>query len=143
MAKRAAAQGIELGLSTSSDVVGLTIAADVQRIDQLLQNLLQNSLAYTDAPGRVTVALSQTASAVIITIDDTLPGVEEVDCEQLFDPLFRREASRSRRTGGAGLGLAICRNIVTAHGGSIYASPSALGGLRIQVEIPLSGGGSS
>ena len=143
MRKRAAVQGIELGLSISPDEFGLTIAADVQRIDQLLQNLLENSLAYTDTPGRVTVALSRTTSAAIITIDDTLPGVEEVDCEQLFDPLFRREASRSRRTGGAGLGLAICRNIVTAHGGSICASPSALGGLRIQVEIPLSEGGSS
>jgi two-component system sensor histidine kinase BaeS len=140
--ERAAALGIDLSLEkpeASADAVGVTISADVQRIEQLLQNLLENSLAYTDALGRVTVTLSQTAATALITIDDTPPGVSESDCAQLFDPLFRQEASRSRRTGGAGLGLAICRNIVTAHGGSISASPSALGGLSVHIEIPLSG----
>jgi two-component system sensor histidine kinase BaeS len=142
MRKRAAALGIELALAppgASSAGVAVTVEADAQRMDQLLQNLLENSLAYTDALGRVTVTLSQTAATAIITIDDSPPGVKESDCEKLFDPLFRQEASRSRRTGGAGLGLAICRNIVIAHGGSISASPSALGGLSIQIEIPLSG----
>ncbi len=145
MRKRAAAMGIELALAQSEAnaaagvVTGLIVAADVRRIDQLLQNLLENSLAYTDPPGRVTVALSRTADAALITIDDTPPGVSASDCEQLFDPLFRQEMSRSRRTGGAGLGLAICRNIVTAHGGSITAAPSALGGLSMKIEIPLAG----
>jgi two-component system sensor histidine kinase BaeS len=142
MGKRAAALGIELALAIpeeSATSVGLTIAADARRLDQLLRNLLENSLAYTDAPGRVTVTLSRSVATAIITIDDTSPGVNESDCEQLFEPLFRQEASRSRRTGGAGLGLAIRRNIVTAHGGSISASPSALGGLSIHIEIPLSG----
>ena len=85
------------------------------------------------------MTLSRTTTAALITIDDTSPGVNKSDCEKLFDPLFRKEASRSRRNGGAGLGLAICRNIVTAHGGSIFASPSAMGGLSIHIEIPLSG----
>ena len=144
MRKRAAALGIELALEyPEASATSVNISADAQRIDQLLQNLLENSLAYTDAPGRVSVTLSQTVNTAVITIDDTLPGVNEQDCEQLFDPLFRQEASRSRRTGGAGLGLAICRNIVTAHSGSIWASPSTLGGLSIHIEIPLSGEGST
>lgn len=146
MRKRAAALGIELILASpesSGTAVAVTVEADARRIDQLLQNLLENSLAYTDSPGRVSVTLSQAADTVIITIDDTLPGVDESDCERLFDPLFRKEASRSRRTGGAGLGLAICRNIVVAHGGSIWASPSSQGGLSVHVEIPISGERSS
>jgi two-component system sensor histidine kinase BaeS len=142
MCKRAQALGIELTVEcpeASTTAAGVIVAADVQRIDQLLHNLLENSLAYTDAPGRVSVTLSQSAASAIITIDDTAPGVKQGDCEQLFDPLFRQEASRSRRTGGAGLGLAICRNIVTAHDGSITASPSTLGGVSIHIEIPISG----
>jgi two-component system sensor histidine kinase BaeS len=102
-------------------------------------NLLENSLAYTDAPGRVTITLSRTQATAIVTIDDTAPGVNDSDCEKLFDPLYRQEGSRSRRTGGAGLGLAVCQNIVTAHGGSITASPSLLGGVRICIEFPLTG----
>jgi two-component system sensor histidine kinase BaeS len=141
MHNRATAQGIELSLlypddSTAEDEILVT--ADVQRLDQLLQNLLENALAYTDAPGRIITKLSRTPTHVVITIDDTAPGVSDADCEKLFDPLYRQEASRSRHTGGAGLGLAICRNIVGAHGGSISASPSALGGLTMRIEIPLS-----
>ncbi|MEH6592246.1 MAG: ATP-binding protein [Halioglobus sp.] len=146
MRKRAAALGIELllaGPKSSGTAVAVTIEADARRLDQLLQNLLENSLAYTDAPGRVNVTLSQTADKAVIRIEDTLPGVDESDCERLFDPLFRQDASRSRRTGGAGLGLAICRNIVVAHGGSIWAAPSTLGGLSIHIEIPIQGVSSS
>ncbi len=139
MQPRAAKAGIALTLA-NTQMAQVSMVADARRIDQLLQNLIENSLAYTDAPGRVTLALScEAAEAVIITINDTLPSVDSHECEQLFDPLFRHETSRSRRTGGAGLGLAICRNIVTAHDGIITASPSALGGLSIRVEIPLVG----
>lgn len=139
MRMRAAEVGIELALTDTEPSATVIIAADAQRIDQLLQNLLENSLAYTDAPGRVAVTLSRTPAAALITIDDTAPGVSASDCERLFEPLFRKESSRSRRTGGAGLGLAICRNIVVAHAGSITALPSTLGGLSIRIEIPLVG----
>jgi two-component system sensor histidine kinase BaeS len=143
--QRAAAQGVELAFVDAHIELpanarkGVTVAADGQRIDQLLLNLLENSLAYTDAPGRVTITLSRTQATAIVTIDDTAPGVNDSDCEKLFDPLYRQEGSRSRRTGGAGLGLAVCQNIVTAHGGSITASPSLLGGVRICIEFPLTG----
>ena len=144
--KRAVEQGIELSLirlENSAMSTGQTVTADIQRLEQLLLNLLENSLAYTDAPGKVTVKLSRAATMAVVTIDDTAPGVDDADCEQLFDPLFRAEVSRSRRTGGAGLGLAICRNIASAHGGSITALPSALGGLSIRVELPLAAGGAT
>lgn len=132
---RANEKNIELQVSGHADKM---IRADNQRLDQLFINLLENSLAYTDAPGRIEISLSTRGDAAIINIQDTPPGVNADECNKLFEPLYRHEISRSRRTAGVGLGLAICRNIVDAHQGSITASPSELGGLRIQVVLPVS-----
>ncbi|MGB5247202.1 MAG: ATP-binding protein, partial [Woeseia sp.] len=131
---RARDAGLEISVDSADDV---QINGDVKRIDQLFQNLFENSIAYTDAPGRIQVSLAQSNGLAIVEINDTAPGATPEECEQLFEPLYRREASRNRRTGGAGLGLAICRNIVEAHRGKIAASPSALGGLCIRIEIPV------
>ncbi len=73
---------------------------------------------------------------VFIDFLDSSPGVAEAELEKLFERLYRVESSRSRATGGAGLGLAICRNIVEAHEGTIAAKPSPLGGVWIQIELP-------
>lgn len=131
--KRALDAGIEIALHGNN---GININGDAQRLDQLFSNLIENALAYTDAPGRMDISLSQSAGLVSIRIEDTPPGIDVEDCERLFEPLFRQDASRSRRTAGAGLGLAICRNIVAAHQGSINASPSELGGLCIHIIFP-------
>ena len=77
---------------------------------------------------------------VTVEIEDSAPGVKESDLEKLFDRLYRVESSRTRSAGGAGLGLAICRNIAAAHEGSITAHKSPLGGVLIQVVLPLWGG---
>lgn len=132
--ERASDQGIEI---VSQLVNGVRINADANRMGQLLHNLFENSMAYTDAPGRMEVTLSKVDGLARMEIHDTPPGVSEVDCDKLFDPLFREEGSRSRRTGGAGLGLAICRNIVEAHDGEITALPSPLGGLCIRIDVPI------
>jgi two-component system sensor histidine kinase BaeS len=129
---RASQKGIELVMP---DAKAVEARADPARLHQLLCNLLENSLAYTDAPGRIELTLTRSDTDVIVQIEDTPPGVTQADCEKLFDPLYRQELSRSRRSGGAGLGLAICRNIIEAHNGSIIASPSALGGLCICVKL--------
>jgi two-component system sensor histidine kinase BaeS len=68
-----------------------------------------------------------------------LPGVPESELDKLFDRLYRVEASRNRESGGAGLGLAICRNIVDAHAGTISAHPAPLGGVLIRVTLPIAG----
>jgi len=132
---RAEEKGIELKMIGEIDNM---MSADSQRLDQLFVNLLENSLAYTDFPGRIDITLASSGDKIIIEIQDTPPGVDEEECEKLFEPLYRHEISRSRRTAGVGLGLAICRNIVDAHQGSITASPSELGGLHIQLVFPLS-----
>jgi two-component system sensor histidine kinase BaeS len=117
---------------------------DTQRIGQLLSNLLENSLRYTDAPGRITLQLRAGGpDEAVLSVDDSAPGVPATDHARLFEPLYRADASRSRRLGGSGLGLAICRAIVRSHGGHIEAGASPLGGLRVVVTLPLQPGGSA
>lgn len=113
------------------------VFADPERLQQLFANLLDNSRKYTDSPGRLRVSVSGRRGKVIILIEDSAPGVPETDLDQIFERLYRVEGSRSRATGGAGLGLSICRNIVEAHQGSIAARPSELGGLAIEISLPL------
>lgn len=132
VATRAKAGNIEINTITTDVFVN----ADSKRLTQLFQNILENSLAYTDSPGQIEITLMREGDKAVIEFEDTPPGVTSSECTQLFEPLFRLEGSRNRRFGGAGLGLAICRNIVEAHGGQIDASPSTKGGLQIRIELP-------
>lgn len=115
----------------------LYINADPLRIDQLVNNLLSNAIAYTDTPGLIEVSLKRQDGRVVLEVADTPPGVTEVECERLFEPLYRRETARDRNRGGAGLGLAICKNIALAHQANIKAYPAAAGGLCVRIDFPL------
>ena len=132
---RAQQLGLSLQLSAPQQD-RVPVRWDGRRIEQLLGNLLDNSLRYTDAPGRVRLTLQSDAAEVLIDLDDSAPGVPAVDAARLFEPLYRADAARSRHTGGSGLGLAICHAIVQAHGGAIVATVSELGGLRIRIRLP-------
>lgn len=113
---------------------------DLGRIEQLLTNLLENSLRYTTAPGQVRVQWSVLGHQLVLRVDDTPPGAPAGQLDQLFEPLYRADTARQRRAqgaGGSGLGLAICKAIVLAHGGRIHAEPSKLGGLSVVVHLPL------
>lgn len=128
-----------LNLSLTRDSARATFAmVDETRITQVIDNLLQNSLRYTDKGGTVALAVEPTQDAVVISVDDTPPGVKAEDLERMFDPLFRGDEARSRERGGSGLGLALARAIVDAHKGSIIAKSSKLGGLRVEVMLPTS-----
>lgn len=114
----------------------LTVAGDPQRLVQLCNNLLENALRYTDAGGQVQLSLAAEADAVQLDLQDSAPGVPDHLLPRLFERLFRMESSRSRESGGAGLGLALCQDIVAAHGGTITAQASPLGGVWIRVTLP-------
>jgi two-component system sensor histidine kinase BaeS len=130
----------DAGLRLTADVrATLSLRGDPRRLDQLLDNLLANALRYTDAPGEVRVTLTRQGMEACLQVDDSAPGVPAKALPHLFDRLYRVDASRSRRHGGAGLGLAIVAAIVAAHDGTVVAGPSPLGGLR--VEVCLSGPG--
>jgi two-component system sensor histidine kinase BaeS len=130
---RLAARDIALELDMSEPA---PLRADAQRLRQLLQNLLENCARYVEAGGRVRVLVAQEAGALRLTVEDSGPGVGDAQLPLLFERFYRVEPARSRAAGGRGLGLSICRNIVEAHGGTIGAERSTLGGLAIQVRLP-------
>jgi len=128
------AKGITLTVHLPDAV--LTVDGDLHRLTQLLGNLFENSLRYTDGGGAVRVYLSSSGAQLRLEIEDSAPGVPDDALPRLFERLFRVEASRSRRSGGAGLGLALCKHIVEAHGGQIIARHSPLGGLALAIVLP-------
>jgi len=113
------------------------VEGDEQRLAQLISNILENALRYTNAPGRIEVRVSQVARQVVLDIEDSPPGVPADALPRLFDRLFRVDPSRSRISGGAGLGLAICERIVHSHHGTIKALASSLGGLHVRIALPV------
>ena len=126
-----------LDLSYSGPQQTINLQGDEQRLRQLLRNLLDNAIRYTDSGGKISVVLKKHKQQAQLTISDSAPGASKDECEHLFDRLYRLEGSRNRNSGGSGLGLSICRNIVEAHGGQITAQPSPDGGLLITTTLPL------
>ena len=112
------------------------ISADRQRLLQLFSNLMQNSLRYTDKGGKIVISMAKNNAQLKIIWSDSSPGVSEEDLPRLFERLYRADNdSRNRQVAGAGLGLAICANIVEAHQGTISAGHSSLGGLQITITL--------
>ncbi len=99
---------------------------DARQIGRVLNNLVRNALRYTPSGGKVTLSARRVESKVEVCVRDTGEGIPEEDLPYIFESFYRGEKSRSRATGGAGLGLAIARGIIQAHGGEISVR-SALG----------------
>jgi len=111
--------------------------ADAKSLAQLIGNLFENSYRYTNPAGQIHINLQQTSDKVLLTIEDSAPGVPDGALPKLFDRLYRVDKSRSRANGGSGLGLSICENIVKMHNGEISAQHSELGGLKIAISLPI------
>ncbi len=113
------------------------VFGDQDRLMQLFNNLLENSLRYTDGGGTVQLSMQLSGEQWQLQFADSAPGVQDAQLEKLFERFYRTEGSRNRASGGSGLGLAICVNIVEAHNGTIRAAHSPFGGVSITVELPL------
>jgi signal transduction histidine kinase len=105
-----------------------------EQLRSVVRNLLDN--AERHASTAVTVGLSADHAAAELTVADDGVGVPAADRERVFEPFFRLQAARDRRTGGAGLGLAIVRDVVTAHGGTVWFADAAAGA-QVHVRLPL------
>jgi signal transduction histidine kinase len=102
-------------------------------LKRAIGNLVDNAVRYA---GSARVGLSQAANEVVVTVDDSGPGIPQERLADVFEPFVRLEGSRSRETGGVGLGLSIARSIIHAHGGELTLANRSEGGLRAKVGLP-------
>lgn len=150
----AAAAG-DKGIELASDLApGLPrVEVDVARFDQVLGNLMTNAIRHTPAGGTITVAARAIerdqvhgvdSPSVLVSVADTGEGIAPEHLPHVFDRFYRAEESRSRGDGGAGLGLAIVRQMVQAHGGTVWVESQQGKGSTFRVALPVrSGGGQS
>jgi signal transduction histidine kinase len=127
-------QEIMLEGNVDSDVD--PVRMDTQAIGRVLNNLISNALRHTPNRGRVSVWVRRTTRGVEVTVSDTGEGIRAEDIPHIFERFYRGEKSRNRGTGGAGLGLAIARGIVQAHGGDIRVESQAGKGTQFTFHIP-------
>lgn len=118
--------GLQLELQQDSELP--VIYVDAQRIMRVFGNLLDNAMKFTEAGGKVIVRAEPAPGAVLFSIANSGPAVPEQDLAQLFLPFWQASSDDAR---GAGLGLSICRSIIEAHGGTVWAEPMA--GMRLKI----------
>ncbi|WDE07111.1 tetratricopeptide repeat protein [Thalassomonas viridans] len=125
--------------SQSIDIADdVDICFDKDKVKQVICNLVDNSMTYTDLPGQIVFDTRVRKDQLDIRIQDSAPGVRQHELPLIFERLYRVETSRSRATGGSGLGLSICKSIIEAHRGTIMSSDSHYKGLAITIHLPLS-----
>ncbi|KZN35803.1 hypothetical protein N474_17950 [Pseudoalteromonas luteoviolacea CPMOR-2] len=116
---------------------GATITIDKPKLDRVVTNLCKNTCLYTDSPGRVIFKMYQNKDHLNIELQDSSPTVTDEEIPKLFERLYRVESSRSRATGGSGLGLSICKSLVELMSGNIDIKRGSLGGLDISISLPI------
>ena len=119
---------------TLEGTIGVSISASPGAIRRCLTNLLDNAVNYG---GFARIKASCGLEFLVVHIRDGGPGIPEAQLEKVFVPFFRLEGSRSRETGGTGIGLAIARNIAEQHGGTVFLRNHPQGGLEAVLELPL------
>jgi two-component system sensor histidine kinase BaeS len=128
----------ECGVTLETRLAGdLTIHADPNRLEQALQNLVANAVRHTPAGGQVTLGGLRRGEDVVITVDDTGPGIAPEHLPHVFDRFYKADVSRSGTTvpSGSGLGLSIVQAIVARHGGRVTASNGPGGGARFEIVL--------
>jgi signal transduction histidine kinase len=130
-----ARRDVELAQDVPEDLPA--IFADAERVHQVLFNLLDNAVRFTPSGGRVRVTASRHNGSVDVAVTDTGPGIDAEHLPRLFDRFYRVDTARSREEGGTGIGLAIARSVVEAHGGRIWAESEPGKGSTFTFELPV------
>ena len=128
----------EKGIALSSDAEAAIVNGESKRLEQIVVNLLSNALRYTDAGGRASVVVRTAGDDAVLDVTDTGIGIPVEDLPYVFTRFWRGEKSRSRATGGAGIGLSIVKELVRAHGGRVSVESVSGGGSVFRVTIPTS-----
>jgi two-component system sensor histidine kinase BaeS len=126
------------GIALTRDLRPTVVAGDPKRLEQIVVNLLSNALRYTDAGGRVTVVVRAEGGNGVLEVTDTGIGISAEDLPHVFSRFWRGDKSRSRATGGAGIGLSIVQELVRAHGGHVAVQSVVGEGSVFRVVIPTS-----
>ena len=113
------------------------MTGDATRLRQVLDNLLANARAYTPAGTPVSVELERADGRATLTVADRGPGMTEEQAVRVFERFYRADSSRTRASGGAGLGLSIVGAVVEAHGGTAEVRPTPGGGATFVITLPL------
>jgi signal transduction histidine kinase len=132
---QAAAHDLTLTVDVPQDLP--LVDADPQRIGQVLRNLLRNAITHTPRGGEISITAHTEGEWAVVSVQDTGAGIAGEDLPHIFDRFYRADRSRSRATGGAGLGLAIVRQLVEAHGGRIEVESEVGEGTRFTFTLPV------
>jgi PAS domain S-box-containing protein len=135
-AVRPAAEAKEINITTHVEAPDMLVRADVERLQQVLWNLLANAVKFTPAAGVIDVYLEKHDSQAEIRIEDSGPGIPEQFLPHIFERFSQADGSITRKHGGLGLGLAIVRHLVELHGGTVSASNRKNGGAVLTVQLP-------
>jgi two-component system OmpR family sensor kinase len=130
----------EITLSANGPVV---VEGDDTRLRQVLGNLVRNALVHTPQQTPVEISVSTEDGMGRIAVADHGPGLRPDEIARIFEPFFRVDPSRSRDSGGAGLGLSIVSAVVSAHGGKVQVKETTGGGATFEVELPLAATGAN
>ncbi len=134
---RPAAEAKELRIRTHIDVPGLIVRGDVDRLQQVVWNLLANAVKFTPRGGTIDIILSQHDSRAELKIEDSGPGIPSDFLPRIFERFSQADSSSTRKHGGLGLGLAVVRHLVELHGGTVAAgNRDEKGGAVLVIRLP-------
>ena len=133
-ARRAQGAGVTVRADALEPAV---VLGDAGALRRAVLNLVDNAVKYTPAGGKVEISLLVAEGEARIVVRDTGIGIDPADAARIFDPFVRLDAARTRDAGGSGLGLALVRAIVEAHGGTITVDSTPGAGSRFTVRLPL------
>ena len=131
--RKAEAKALELRVEIDQE---LTLVADAKALDQILVNLIDNAVKYSDRPGTIWVRAMKDIKTVRLCVDDEGPGIPEQSRSRIFERFYRVDAGRSRELGGTGLGLSIVKHLTQVMGGQVGVEPRSPRGSRFWVRLP-------
>jgi signal transduction histidine kinase len=110
---------------------------DPDKINQVITNLLSNAIKFTQTRGKIIIKLKRISDNIVLTVEDNGSGIAEKDVPHIFDHFYMADPARNRQQGGQGIGLAIVKTIVVAHGGSVSVDSKLGIGTIFTVKLPL------